>query len=173
MHATRTTERTAATQWRKSAGLTPTASPSAHRCTKCIIISAKATGERKRGKRVRGNGCTRRCLSAVSLSRAYACIYGAPGLEGEIVAFRRSLLLPCPFFPLSRRLLFQPTPNPLPRCPSLRDGRECAGSFSPLSPLPRVCVCVCVYLLPVGIHPSVRITITQEFYRGRPLPVAH
>ena len=64
------------------------------------------------------------------------------------------LLLPYPFFSPSRRLLFQST-RPLPSlCP-----RMCQLFFSPS--FTHVC------LLSVGIHPSVRIIITEEFYRGR------
>lgn len=130
MHAT--TERTAATQWRKSAGLTPTASPSVHRCTKCIIISIKAARERKREESA-VMGCTRQCLSAVSSSGIRMHTRSPDWRERSLLSVSL-FFFRAPFFLPSRRLLFQST-HPLP---SLHDRRECTSSFSPL-PLP-MCV---------------------------------
>lgn len=76
-------------------------------------------------------------------------------LEGEICRFPSyPLLLPYPFF--FRRLVASSFSRPT-RCPLY--ARMCQLFFSPS--FTHVC------LLSVGIHPSVRIIITEEFYRDR------
>lgn len=104
-------------------------------------------------------GCTRRCLSPpCSLYRAHACCTAVVGAIAAHSVISSSFLPPgTPFFPPSR---FFATPSS--RLTRLPRARVCPGSFSP-SFSSHVC------RLPVGIHPSVGIAITEEFYRGRPV----
>lgn len=135
MHAT--TERTAATQWRKSAGLTRRRRRQRTAARSALLSALKQQGREREREESAVMGCTRQCFSAVSSSGIRMHTRCPDWRE-------RSLLSVSLFFfraPFFCRLVTSSFSRPT-RCPLCTTGANVLFFFSPLSH---------VFLLPVRI----------------------
>lgn len=118
-----------------------------------LLSALKRQGREREREESSGNGCTRRCLSAVSLSDIR--VHAEPPTGGRDRRFPSVSSSSVPLF--FRCLVASSFSRPI-RCPLCANVPALFLSLS---------LSLLVCLLPVGIHPSIRITFTEEFYRGR------